>query len=163
MATTFQLRVVTPQRVLLDEQVREVTASGTVGEFGVLPEHITFLSSLEPGALSYRGESGTRRLALRGGFAEVVDDVMFVVWKDAGKFRRLAIRGGFAEVVNDVMTILADDAVFAEEVDAERARSELAEAEEKLEGLSSYDAEFADIDAERRWAQARIDAAGTPH
>ena len=59
--------------------------------------------------------------------------------------------------------ISADDAVFAEEVDAERARSELAEAEEKLEGLSSYDAEFADIDAERRWAQARIDAAGTPH
>lgn len=134
MATAFQLRVVTPQRVLLEEQVSEVTASGTVGEFGVLAEHITFLSSLEPGALSYRSGSGARRIA---------------------------IRGGFAEVVNDVMTILADDAMFAEEIDTERARADLAEAEEKLAGLSSYDPEFADADIERRWAQARIDASRT--
>jgi F-type H+-transporting ATPase subunit epsilon len=134
MVTTFQLRVVTPQRLLLDEQVREVTASGSVGEFGVLPEHTTFLSSLEPGALTYSTD---------------------------GRVRRLAIRGGFAEVVDDVMTVLADDAVFAEDVDAEQARSDLAEAEKKLDGMSSYDAEFGDADTERRWAQARLDAVST--
>jgi F-type H+-transporting ATPase subunit epsilon len=135
MATTFQLRIVTPRQVLLDAEVREVTASGSVGEFGVLPEHTTFLSSLEPGALTYSTDSGVRRLAIRGGFAEVVDDVM---------------------------TVLADDAVFAEDVDAERARNDLAEAEKKLDGMSSYDAEFVDADTERRWALARLDAANAP-
>ena len=43
MADKIRLRVVTPSRLLLDEEVDEVTAPGELGEFGVLPNHISFL------------------------------------------------------------------------------------------------------------------------
>jgi F-type H+-transporting ATPase subunit epsilon len=132
MRDAFELRVVTPRRLLLEEQVREVTAPGTVGEFGVLPDHITFLTSLETGTMSYRDGSGTHRLA---------------------------IRGAFAEVVNNVMTVLADDAVFAEDIDVAAARSELQEADALLRSLSPLDVTYPSSDANRRWAQARLETA----
>ena len=132
MATAFQLRIVTPSRLLLDEEVREVTAPGTVGEFGVLPDHITFLTSLEIGPLSFRTERGARHLA---------------------------VRGGFAEVANNVMTVLADDAAFAEDIDPARARADLQTAEAQLKDLSPLDDAFIAADANRRWAHARLDAA----
>jgi len=129
MHDVFQFRIVTPRRLLLDAEVREVTAPGTVGEFGVLPDHVTFVSSLEIGALSYRTDRGVRRLA---------------------------VRAGFAEVANNVMTVLADDAVFAEDIDAAAAASDVLVAEAQLQGLSPLDESFAGADANRRWAQARI-------
>ncbi len=49
MAEKIQLKLVTPSRVLLDEEVDEVTAPGTLGEFGVLPNHISLLATLEIG------------------------------------------------------------------------------------------------------------------
>src|SRR2546426_7762134 len=73
MAETLRLRVVTPQRLLLDEEIDEVTAPGTVGEFGVFPNHITFLSSLEPGRLTYKRGGQARTLEMSGGFTEVAD------------------------------------------------------------------------------------------
>ncbi len=130
MRDSFELRIVTPCRLLLDEPVREVTAPGTVGEFGVLPDHITFLTSLEIGTLSYRTDRGVQRLAVRGGFAEVVDNVM---------------------------TVLADDAAFAEDIDPTAARTDLQAAEAQLQALSPIDDAFPTADANRRWAQARID------
>jgi F-type H+-transporting ATPase subunit epsilon len=133
MPDAFDLRVVTPRRLLLEEEVREVTAPGTVGEFGVLPDHITFLTSLEIGTMSYRDTAGVHRLA---------------------------VRGGFAEVLNNVMTVLADDAAFAEDIDIAAARAELQEADAKLRGLSPLDDTYAGLDATRRWAQARIEAVG---
>lgn len=132
MATAFQLRIVTPNRLLLDEQVREVTGPGTLGEFGVLPDHITFLTSLEIGTMSYRTDRGVQRLA---------------------------VRGGFAEVASNVMTVLADDATFPENIDAAAARSDLQAAEAQLKDLSPLDDAYADADAGRRWAQARIEVA----
>jgi F-type H+-transporting ATPase subunit epsilon len=49
MADTLTLRVLTPRRELCDEPVEQVTAEGTLGQFGVLPDHIAFLTALEPG------------------------------------------------------------------------------------------------------------------
>lgn len=103
MAETLRLLLVTPERTLLDEEVDEVRAPGTVGEFGVLPNHITFLSSLQAGRLEYTRSNQSTRLALSGGFAEVVDNVM---------------------------TVLADSAELADEIDLEAARTALGEAEE---------------------------------
>jgi F-type H+-transporting ATPase subunit epsilon len=134
MSDTFQLRIVTPTRQLLDEPVNEVTAPGTVGEFGVLPEHTTFLGSLETGTLSFRVGRTTRRLV---------------------------IRGGFAEVNNDVMTVLANAAQFAEEVDAAKAQEDLHNAEARLKDHTPLDDEYIQADTDRRWAEARLAVAGT--
>lgn len=131
MRDTFELRIVTPTRMLLDEEVREVTAPGTVGEFGVLPDHITFLTSLEAGTLSFRTD---------------------------GRQERVAIRGGFAEVVDNVMTVLADDAIFAADIDPAAARADLQTAEQELGELSPVEDAYIVADAKRRWAQARLEA-----
>jgi len=133
MADTFQLRIVTPTRLLLDERVREITAPGTLGEFGVLPDHITFLTSLEIGTLRYRTD---------------------------GELQRIAVRGGFAEVAENVMTILADDAAFPQDINAETARADLAAADNSLRDLSPLDPSYAERDANRRWAQACVEVSG---
>ena len=133
MAETLRLLLITPERTLFDEEVDEVRAPGTVGEFGVLPNHTTFLSSLQAGRLEYTQGNQSTRLALSGGFAEVVDNVM---------------------------TVLADSAEFADEVDAEAARTAVAEAEEKLKTLGESDPDYAETAQARQWAQARIDTAG---
>lgn len=131
MADTFQLRIVTPRALLLDESVQEVTAPGTAGEFGVLPNHITFLTSLEPGVITVKSAAGTRRIAVRGGFAEVADNVM---------------------------TVLADAAERAEDIDRTRAEADLRAAQERLVDLSPAEPEYATAQIDAGWAQARIDA-----
>jgi F-type H+-transporting ATPase subunit epsilon len=82
---TFRLRVYTPERELIDAQVREVTAEGAFGQIGVLPDHAALVTVLEPGVLTYRDASGAVvRLQLGGGFAEVSDNVMTVL-ADSGE------------------------------------------------------------------------------
>ena len=95
MADKIRLRVVTPTRLVLDEDVDEVTAHGELGEFGVLPNHIAFLSTLVAGELTY---------------------------KQGATKRTLAVGGGYAEVLDNVMTVLAPSAEFAGEIDVARAQ-----------------------------------------
>ncbi|MBX3024770.1 ATP synthase F1 subunit epsilon [bacterium] len=132
MASELQLRVVTPTRLVVDQAVTEVTAPGTLGELGVLPDHANFLTSLDSGRLTY---------------------------KDAAGAHVLAIRDGFAEVANNVMTVLAEAAEAPAEVNAVAARAELQAAESELARLAPVDADFPAADARRRWAQARLDIA----
>ncbi|HEV8715192.1 MAG TPA: F0F1 ATP synthase subunit epsilon [Candidatus Binatia bacterium] len=136
MADTLRLRVVTPERLLLDEEVDEVTAPGTMGEFGVLLNHVTFLSSLQPGRLSY---------------------------KQGGQVRHLAVSGGFAEVRDNVVTILTDSAEFADEIDVERARVALRAAEESLRTLAVTDPIFVETQAAHQRAQVRVEVARFGH
>jgi len=132
MAEQFQLRVVTPRASVLDAAVEEATGPGTIGEFGVLPNHAAFLTTLESGSVSY---------------------------KAGGRIGRIAVRGGFAEVVDNVMTVLADAAQPEEEIDRAAAEADLKDALARLEDLSPLDPRFADADADRRWAEARIEVA----
>jgi F-type H+-transporting ATPase subunit epsilon len=131
MAAEFQLRVVTPRRQMIDQPVTEVTAPGTLGEFGVLPDHANFLSSLDPGRLTFIDRSGTHILA---------------------------ISEGFAEVSNNVMTVLAEAAETPSEINPTAARADLAAAEAELATLAPIDPAYAAADSRRRWAQARLDA-----
>jgi F-type H+-transporting ATPase subunit epsilon len=79
MADRFRLRVYTPEREVVDGDVREVTAPGVYGEIGVLPDHAALVTTLEPGVLTYRRDDGVVRLTIDGGFAEVRDNVMTVL------------------------------------------------------------------------------------
>jgi len=79
MADRLRLRVYTPEQEVLDDVVREVTAPGAYGEIGVLPDHAALVTALEPGVLSYVGDSGPVKLMVAGGFAEVRDNLMTVL------------------------------------------------------------------------------------
>src|SRR5437016_1970714 len=89
MADRFRLRVYTPERELVDADVREVTAEGALGQIGVLPDHAALVTALEPGELAYRADAGMARLRLGGGFAEVRDNVLTVL-ADSGVAARVA-------------------------------------------------------------------------
>jgi F-type H+-transporting ATPase subunit epsilon len=112
MAGTFLLEVVTPEKLLLSQQVEEVIAPGSEGEFGVLPGHCHFLSTLRIGELRYRTGEQTNSMA--------------VLW-------------GFAEVTPTKVTVMAEVAEKAEDIDVERATVKVAEAERRLQagGLPS--------------------------
>jgi len=133
MADTIRLRVVTPTRLLLDEEVDEVTAPGALGEFGVLPNHISFLSLLEPGEMSYK--QGTAK-------------------------RYLAISGGYAEVLDNVMTVLAPAAEFAGEIDTGRAQRARERAERQIAELNREEKEFRVAEAALHRALVRLQVAG---
>lgn len=112
MAGKILLEVVTPEKQLLSQEVDEVIAPGSEGEFGVLPGHCHFLSTLRIGELWYRTGTQTHHMA--------------VLW-------------GFAEVTPTKVTIMAEVAEKAEDIDVERATTKVAEAERRLQagGLPS--------------------------
>jgi F-type H+-transporting ATPase subunit epsilon len=132
MANKIRFRVVTPSRLLLDEEVDEVTAPGALGEFGVLPNHISFLSLLEPGEMSY---------------------------KQAVAKHYLAVSGGYAEVLDNVMTVLAPAAEFATEIDAGRAQRAKERAEKRMAELNFEEKEFDVAEVALRRALVRLQVA----
>jgi F-type H+-transporting ATPase subunit epsilon len=124
----MRLQIVTPDQAVLDEEVEEVYAPGTNGEFGILPEHVTFLSSLETGVLRYRV---------------------------SGKDEFVAIADGVTEVLDDIVTVLADSAEKSSAIDVERAKAAAAAAEAALEEHQPGSAEYDDATAALRRAQNR--------
>jgi F-type H+-transporting ATPase subunit epsilon len=133
MADKIRLRIVTPSRLVLDEEVDEVTAPGELGEFGVLPNHIAFLSTLVPGELSYK--QGATKVTL-------------------------AITGGYAEVLDNVMTVLASSAEFPEEIDVVRSQQAKAQAEEILAAASFEEGDRQAAEEALRRASVRLQVAG---
>ena len=133
MADKIRLKVVPPGRLLFDEEVDEVTAPGVKGEFGVLPNHISFLTLLEPGEMSYK-QGATRRF--------------------------LALSGGYAEVLDNVMTVLASAAEFGVEIDVIRARAAKEKAERRLSETQFEDKSFAMAQEALRKSLIRLQVAG---
>lgn len=72
MADTLTFDLVTPERLLLSEQVEMVIVPGSEGYFGVLPKHAPVISTLRPGVIDvHQGGAVTRQFFVAGGFAEV--------------------------------------------------------------------------------------------
>ena len=79
MAGNISLRVVTPVRLVLEEQVDELTAPGPLGQLGILPDHAALMTTLDIGQLSYKQSGATSVVTLAGGYAEVLDNVVTVL------------------------------------------------------------------------------------
>ncbi len=129
MAEKLTLDIVTPYGHVFTEDVDEIIASGSEGEFGVLPNHIPFLTTLKVGMLTYKKGSDT------GHF--------FVNW-------------GYAEVGPEKVTILADSAEKSEEIDPERARQAMKRAEDRLKKSAEIDEARATGALERAIARVQI-------
>jgi F-type H+-transporting ATPase subunit epsilon len=84
MADTLKLELVSPERLLLSEQVEMVIVPGTEGVFGVLPLHAPTLSTLRPGFVEvYQGGAVKDRFFVTGGFAEVTPATCTVLVDEA--------------------------------------------------------------------------------
>jgi F-type H+-transporting ATPase subunit epsilon len=126
------LEVVTPQGLLLREEVDEVIAPGELGYFGVLPGHTPFLSTLGIGEITYRRGAEKHYLAC--------------FW-------------GFCEVLPDRVNILAEIGERAEDIDPARAETAKARAAEHLKAIKDEagynEAHLAYVRAVTRLAVAR--------
>lgn len=127
------LEIVTPEKVLVSQEVDTVVAPGTQGEFGVLPDHVSFLSGIVPGELRY--ESGAEK-------------------------ESLAVTIGFAEVFNNKVSILVDSAEKARNIDIERAQRAMERAQDRLvKDRGVEDIDFARAETALKRAISRIKVA----
>ena len=106
MAGTFKFELVTPERMVLSQDVNEVVVPGLEGDFTVLPGHAPVVSALRPGILD-------------------------VTLPDA-RTARIFVKGGFAEVDAEHLTVLAERALEVAAMDATMIAAELAAAEVEL-------------------------------
>jgi F-type H+-transporting ATPase subunit epsilon len=128
MARTIRLEVVTPDHVVLSTEAEVVVCPGVEGQFGVLVDHVPFLSALEIGEMYYRL---------------------------GGKTEYLCLSGGFAEVTGSKVTIVAEAAELACDIDVERARRARARAEQRLAAAKTEAIDWARAEAALRRAVTR--------
>ena len=74
LPTSLEFQIVTPDRMVVREQVDEVQIPGAEGYFGVLPGHTPLLATLGDGLLWYRKGQEKSYFTVAGGFAEVLPD-----------------------------------------------------------------------------------------
>jgi F-type H+-transporting ATPase subunit epsilon len=70
----LDVRIVTPRKVVWEGTANAVQAPGELGEFGVLPKHIPFLTTLRPGPVTVEAPSGKLVFNVGVGFAEAGPD-----------------------------------------------------------------------------------------
>jgi len=126
------LEIVTPSRILVQEQVDELNIPGELGYLGILPGHTALLTNLGQGELMYR--QGEQR-------------------------HYLAIFGGYMEVRDDYVTVLADIAERAEEIERSRAEAARARAEQRLRDFQDRDIDFERAQAALMRAMIRLQVA----
>ncbi len=102
----FKLSVVSPERVLYEQEVQGIVVPGSEGYLGVLSNHAPLISSLAPGKITITESDEKQRIA--------------------------AVSGGFIEVSDNVATILAETVEFVEEIDLDRARTAYQRAKERM-------------------------------
>ena len=105
LPSKLTLEIVTPEGLLLRDEVDEVIAPGSEGYFGVRPGHTPLMAALGLGEVSYRKE---------------------------GAWRRLTCFSGWCEVMPDRVNVLAEIGERAEDIDVGRAEQALRRAEERL-------------------------------
>jgi F-type H+-transporting ATPase subunit epsilon len=131
MSNSFQLEIVTPEKMVVKDTAEEMQIPGKDGYLGILPGHAPLITELAVGLISYRKEGATQYLA--------------VAW-------------GFAEVLPDKVTVLAETAERADEIDVSRAEEARKRAEERLKsGNTETDFTRAQDSLER--AETRLEVA----
>jgi len=131
MPDTFQLEIVTPEKMVVRDTAEEAQIPGRNGYIGVLPGHAPLITELGAGEIAY---------------------------KSGGQSRRFALAWGFAEILPDRVTVLAETVEPAEEIDANRARQSLSEAEESLKSAHTEE-DFTQVLGRISRAQARLEVA----
>jgi F-type H+-transporting ATPase subunit epsilon len=132
---TLQVRVITPDGIVLNEAVEEVILPSTSGQLGILSGHAPLLTALDIGVM---------RIRLR---------------KD---WKNLAVMGGFAEVDHDVLKVLVNSAEVDNNISKEEAQTEFSKAQTRLEQANKGNNRQEQLKASQAFkrAKARLEALG---
>ena len=101
-----QFELVSPEKLLLSEEVEMVVIPGAEGDFGVLPGHTPVISTVRPGVIHI----------FDGGSVKT----------------RIFVAGGFAEVTAERCTVLAEEAVSLDDIDRDQVEQDLKDAMEDI-------------------------------
>ena len=135
MAGRIHLRIITPLRILYNDDVDMVILRGEEGDMGILPGHENRVAIMGYGPLR--------------------------IFKNGTEEDRLAVLGGFAEILRDNVTVLSDAAEWTTEIDRVRAEAAKARAEERLQQKdSNTDMQRAELSLRR--ALVRIEVSSYP-
>lgn len=128
----IQLKIATPERLILEEEVDQVSLPTKKGEITVLPNHIPLVAELEFGELLAKKGEG---------------DMPFAIW------------GGLVEVKNNQVIVLADIAEFATDIVYEKVQEAKQKAEDLMQKKGEFsEEEYADLmyGYERQIAMLRV-------
>ena len=130
MSQKLTLSIVTPEKLLVSEEVDQVNAPGTEGDLGILYDHAPILTNLRSGQMSYENDGETISLVVSGGDLEVTDNRV---------------------------TVLAETGEFLHEIDRERAERAHAHAEKQLSQTALSEEEFIKAQKKLFRATARLE------
>jgi F-type H+-transporting ATPase subunit epsilon len=131
MAETFELEIVTPEKLVVKDVAEEAQIPGKGGYLGILPGHAPLITELAVGEITYKTSGATKRIC--------------VAW-------------GFAEVLPTKVTILAETAERPEEIDVARAQRAKERAEKEL-ASGATDLNYDEVQAAIAKADNRLDVA----
>ena len=115
MADKIAFELVSPDRLLISEDVDMIVVPGTEGDFGVLLGHQPMISTVRPGILEVQNSGGEdRRIFVNGGFAEITGNRCAVMTEEAVPVEDLK-RGDLEQRIKD-----AEEDVQEERSDLER-------------------------------------------
>lgn len=135
----IQLKIVTPERTVLEEEIYQATLPIEGGEITLLPSHMPFIGALRAGEIMVRKTI-------------------------SGEETSLATSGGFVEFHDDTMVVLADTAERADEIDLMRAEEARKRAEDlQKEKITMSEEEYALISASIEKEMARVRVAKKHH
>ena len=132
MPETFQLEIVTPEKMVVRDVAEEMQIPGKQGYLGILPGHAPLITELAVGEITYQSN---------------------------GEKHCLAVAWGFAEVLPDKVTILAETCEHPEEIDTKRAQEARQRAEERLKS-GSTDVDYTRAKNALQRAETRLEVAG---
>ena len=132
MTDSFQLEIVTPEKMVVKDVVEEMQIPGKDGYLGILPGHAPLITELAVGEITYR---------------------------KAGQTHYLSMAWGFAEVLPDKVTILAETAERPQDIDVKRAQESKQRAEEALK-TGKTEEDFTRAEDSLKRAETRLDVAG---
>lgn len=129
----LHLKIVTPEKLIYDDEVTQVNVSTEQGELGILPNHANLMARLTPGEL---------------------------VIKKNGKVESMAVGDGFLQIADNTLTVMTDLATYTEDIDervveeakkrAEQALSQTLSDEEYAETLANLEKSLAQLRVKRR-------------
>jgi F-type H+-transporting ATPase subunit epsilon len=131
MADSFQLEIVTPEKLVVRGLAEEIQIPGKDGYLGILPGHAPLITELAVGEITYRS---------------------------GGNSHHLSVAWGFAEVLPNQVTILAETAERPQEIDVKRAQEDKRRAEELLK-TGNTEEDFAVAEGKLKRAEIRLEVA----
>jgi F-type H+-transporting ATPase subunit epsilon len=111
----IKFEIVTPERIVLKETIKQLTVPTKHGEITILPNHIPLIATINPGVITLKKKDDTPEV--------------------------LSVSGGFVEVLSNKVVILADTAEMAEEIDIDRAEEARQLAEKTMKDTKRNDLE----------------------